>query len=340
MAAKMRSIMDGICGRARVQPTLKHRGWTAVLVGAGVVGLAAVVNSVLAVRAERREPPRGRFLTIDGVRLHYIEKGEGSVLVLLHGNGVMAGDFVQSGVFDLLSKNHRVIAFDRPGFGFSERPRTHVWTADVQAELLNRALLELKVQRAVIVGHSWGTLVAVAMALRNQANTAGLVLLSGYYFPGFRFDVVLGSSPAVPGWGDVLRYTLSPLVGRIMARLVYRKLFAPSPVPEGFASEFPLELAVRPSQIRASSADTALMIPGAASAADRYAELSVPVALMSGEADEIVDADAQSRRLHAALPQSTLCIVPNVGHMLHHTVPEKVVALIHDLAKATAPHAA
>ncbi len=86
------------------------------------------------------------------------------------------------------------------------------------------------------------------------------MLLSGYYFPSVRADVALGSWPAVPVLGDILRYTISPLLGRLTVPMVYRKLFAPSPVAERFASEFPLELAVRPSQIRASAAETALMI--------------------------------------------------------------------------------
>lgn len=233
-------------------------------VGAAVLAAAALTNYALARRAERRNPAEGKCITVDGVRLHYIERGTGPVIVLLHGNGTMARDFVLSGVFDLLAKDHRVIAFDRPGFGFSERPRGRIWTAEAQAALLHQALLGLDVRRPVVVGHSWGTLVALALALSDQTGTAGLVVLSGYYFPSARADVALASWPAVPVLGDILRYTISPLLGRLMAPVVYRKLFAPSPVSRRFANEFPLELAVRPSQIRASAAETALMIPGAA----------------------------------------------------------------------------
>src|SRR5439155_415703 len=80
-------------------------------------------------------------------------------------------------------QDHRVIAFDRPGFGHSERPRNRIWTAEAQADLLWRALCEIAVHRPVIVGHSWGALVAIAMALRDQADTAGLSLLSGLLLP-------------------------------------------------------------------------------------------------------------------------------------------------------------
>ena len=80
-----------------------------------VVALAAsaILNRVLAKKAERRNPPMGRFITVDGVRLHYVERGTGSSLVLLHGNGSMIQDFESSGLIDLAAKKYRVIAFDR-----------------------------------------------------------------------------------------------------------------------------------------------------------------------------------------------------------------------------------
>ena len=302
--------------------------------GAAVLAAAALTNHVLARRAERRNPPEGKFITVDGVRLHYIERGTGPAIVLLHGNGTMARDFVLSGVLDLLAKDHRVIAFDRPGFGFSERPRGRIWTAEAQAALLHEALLRLDVRRPVVVGHSWGTLVALSLALRDQADTAGLVLLSGYYFPSVRADAALGSWPAVPVLGDILRYTISPFLGRLMAPAVSRKLFAPAPVSRRFANEFPLELMVRPSQIRASAAETAMMVPAAASVARHYPELSIPVAIVAGLGDKIVDCDRQAGRLGAELPQSTLRKVPDAGHMIHHIVPEQVVAVILDVARA------
>ena len=112
-----------------------------------VVGLAAsaILNRVLAKKAERRNPPTGRFITIDGVRLHYVERGTGRPLVLLHGNGSMIQDFESSGLLDLAAKKYRVIAFDRPGFGHSDRPRSTVWTPEAQADLLNAALVKMGV---------------------------------------------------------------------------------------------------------------------------------------------------------------------------------------------------
>ena len=122
------------------------------LIGACALALGAAYVAYRARKAERDHPPAGRFLEVDGVKLHYFERGEGSPVVLLHGNGAIATDFEGSGLIDKLAARHRVIAFDRPGFGFSERPRKRIWSPRAQAALLARALAQLEVQPAVVVG--------------------------------------------------------------------------------------------------------------------------------------------------------------------------------------------
>ena len=165
--------------------------------------------------AEREYPPIGRFLDVDGVRLHYIEQGQGEPLLLIHGNGTLIQDFTINGLVDRLSKRYRVIVFDRPGYGYSERPR-QVWTPRAHATLFEHALQQLGVEHAIVLGHSWGTMVAVSLALQAPTLVRSLVLLSGYYFPTARMDVVLSSPNAIPGIGDALRHTLSPPLARLM----------------------------------------------------------------------------------------------------------------------------
>ena len=220
----------------------------AAAVTVGALAVTALITQLLANEAEYENPATGRFLEVNGVRLHCIERGTGKPLVLLHGNGSMIEDFESSGLIDLAAKNHRVIVFDRPGFGHSARPRNVIWTPDAQAELIEGALQQLGVSRALVLGHSWGASVAVALALKFPKLVSGLVLASGYYYPTLRPDVVAMSAPAVPLVGDVLRYTLSPLISRMMWPMMMRKIFGPRPVPAKFGS-FPKEMALRPSQI-------------------------------------------------------------------------------------------
>lgn len=313
----------------------RNPGITAAVGAIAALAGAAWFNGRRAEQAEVDNPPAGDFIEIDGVRLHYVVRGEGRPVVLLHGNGAMIQDWEASGVLDQAAARYRVIAFDRPGFGHSERPRTTVWTPAAQAALIHRALERLGVEQPVVVGHSWGTLVALAMALDFQQDIAALVLLSGYYFPTSRPDVIAFSGPAVPLLGDAMRATISPLVGRMASPLMAKTIFAPQPVPESFAG-FPMEMALRPSQIRAVAADTAMMVPAAAQLSARYAELTLPVVIAAGEGDLIVFFDDHAQRLHDAVLGSELRKITGAGHMIHYADPAGVIAAINRAAERSA----
>jgi pimeloyl-ACP methyl ester carboxylesterase len=304
-----------------------HPYSSAALVAAAALIASAIVNRRLAQKAERDNPPEGRFLGIDGVRLHYVERGAGEPVVLLHGNGSMVQDFESSGLMDRVAQTHRVVAFDRPGFGHSDRPRNRLWTAEAQAELLQRALEVLGIRRAIVLGHSWGASVAVALAIAHPDTVKGLVLASGYYYPTARADVLLLAGPAIPVLGDIARFTLSPMIGRLMWRKLLHKIFGPNPVPRKFAG-FPKEMALRPSQIRAAAEESALMIPQAMRLRRRYSGLRMPVVIVAGENDRIVDYGRQSARLHSELPHSELLCVARHGHMIHQTATEWVTHAI------------
>ena len=313
---------SGLIGWARSHP------YGAALATVGVtLAVSAMANVQLSKRAERQNPPAGRFVEVDGVRLHYIERGEGPPLVLLHGNGSMIQDFGSSGLVDLAASRHKVIVFDRPGFGHSTRPRQRVWTANAQADLLHTALARIGVSRAIVLGHSWGASVAVALALRHPQAVSGLVLASGYYYPSARGDMAVMAAPAVPLLGDLVRYTIAPIASRLMWPALMRKIFGPAPVPPKFRL-FPKEMAVRPSQIRAAAAESALLVPTAAATAADYAMLEMPVAIIAGAEDRLINPAKQSRRLHRQIAQSTFHEVPGSGHMVHQTDPRAVMSAI------------
>lgn len=321
---------------ARLAPgTSAGRKAAGIALGAALVaGATALYQREKARRAERRHPPLGRLLDIGGVELHVLERGRGNPpVVLLHGNGAMVEDFALSGVMDRAAARHRTIAFDRPGFGHSTRPRDRVWTPQAQAAVLLEGFARLGIERPVVLGHSWGTLVALALALDHPEAVRGLVLLSGYYFPTVRADVALFSPPAIPGVGDAIRYTVAPPLGRLIAPKVIRRMFEPAPVAPRFAEGFPVEMALRPWQIRAYAEDTAMMIAAAAALHGRYGELRMPVAILAGEGDRIADPRRQAERLHREVPGSSLALVPGEGHMLHHGAPDLVAAAIESVAR-------
>lgn len=300
-------------------------------VSAAVLAASWLVVRYKTAQAEREHPPTGKFITVDGVRLHYFSKGQGPTVVLLHGNGVIAQDFLHSGLFDQLAENHRVIAFDRPGFGYSERPRTTVWTPAAQARLIAAALEQLGVQQAVVLAHSWATLVAISMGLQQPQLVSGLVLASGYYYPSVRLDV-LSATPAIPLIGDLLSYTLSPLIGRLMWPAAVKLAFTPAAVPASFELMSPW-MSLRPTQLRAEAAETAMMIPSAAVLRKHYPELQMPVSLVVGEGDKIVDPEDNSLQLDQDLSDSDLTVLEGAGHMIQHLSQAALVSAVESVER-------
>jgi pimeloyl-ACP methyl ester carboxylesterase len=307
-------------------------------IGGAALALAATATYVQrrSARAERASPPLGRFISIDGVNLHYLDEGQGPPLVLLHGLGSMVEDFVLSGLVREAAKRYRVIAIDRPGHGHSARPRRLRYGAAAQADLVRKALQALDVHRPIVLGHSWGTLVAMALALDYPEVPRSLVLLSGLYFPSARLDAPILAPPAIPLIGDLLSRTLSPLAARAMLPGWIKLTFSPAPVPPAFAA-FPRELAVRPGQLRAVGEDALATLPATLRTVRRYGELKLPVVMVAGEGDRYVSTRAHSARLHRLLPQSRLLLSPHSGHMVHHSDLPLVLSAVDSAALPAGP---
>ncbi len=293
----------------------------AALIAGAAAGLALATWQD-ARAAEAARPAPGRFLTVDGVRLHLLDRGSGGpAVVMLHGNGSMVEELVSSGIVERVAAQRRVVVIDRPGLGRSERPRGRNWTLEAQAALVAGTIGRLGLGRPVVFGHSLGALVALALALDHPEAVGGLVLAGGYFFPTPRPDALAFAPVGMPGVGEVLRYTGSPHLMRVMAPGFIRGLFAPLPVAPRFAAEFPLPLALRPWTLRAVGEDTAGLVPAAGRISARLGGMRVPVSIVAGDGDEVLSTRKHSGRLHGELGGSRLVVVPGAGHMVHHAVP-------------------
>jgi pimeloyl-ACP methyl ester carboxylesterase len=296
------------------------------------LGAAAALASAAFVhhrawRAERAHPPIGRFVDVHGVRMHYLDRGEGTPLVMLHGQGSMLQELRLSGLYELAAARYRLIIPDRPGYGHSSRPRSRWWGPSAQAALLRSMLAQLGVERPVVFGHSFGALVALAFALEYPAAVRSVVLASGYYFPTPRIDTMIQAPPALPLVGDLMRHTVSPLLGRALWPWLLRWQFAPAPVPRYFQL-FPTWMALRPSQLRASAEEAALLVPSVARLQRLYGALEVPAVIVAGAHDRYVNPRRHSVELARRIPRSELLLSPRAGHMVHHSDPRRVLQAV------------
>lgn len=315
-------------------------GWLAplfVYAGAGLV-LADLYQRKKGRDAERADPPRGRFLAAGGARLHYVDIGRGRPVVLIHGIGTTLDDWFLAGVAGMLARGNRVVAVDRPGSGYASRPGGD-WSPERQADAIAVLLRRLGAEDAVVVGHSFGCLVALALAVRHPRAVHAAVLVAPPAAPGAPAFEMLAHVPEVPLLSGLARATVTPSAARALAPRVYERLFEPQPVTEAFRAGYPLDLVCRPAQLKAAEddargADAALvrLFPAAAA-------LPVPFAVVAGSGDAIFDPDRHARPL-AAILDAALAIVPAGGHMVHHSFPGAVVGVIRDALADRLPRSA
>ncbi|GGF55768.1 alpha/beta hydrolase [Azorhizobium oxalatiphilum] len=309
----------------------------ASLFAALILMLVVGANVGAGLLVEQAHPPIGRFIERSGVRLHYVEGGQGTPVVLLHGNGAMVEDMLSSGLMADASRRYHVFAFDRPGFGHSTRPGGQDWTPAEQARLLREALAGLGIRRAIIVGHSWGALVAATMALQEPQSVAGLVLVAGYFYPDPRPDVHMAELTSGAGVDVAANYTLIPALSWLLWPQVMDVVFGPEAVPAKFEG-FPRAMALRPWQLEAATEEVAMLPDATARNAELYGTLSMPVSIVVGTADRLIDPAAHSLPLHAQIKGSSLHLVAGGGHMVHQTATSTVMEAIDEVAQAASTH--
>jgi pimeloyl-ACP methyl ester carboxylesterase len=266
-----------------------------------------------------------KFVTVDEARLHFVIKGAGRPIVLIHGNPGSCQDWAR--LYGPLSSRYCGFAFDRPGHGHSDRPNHRPITVDVQAQMLHTALEALNVEQPILVGHSWGGALALAYALEFQDDVAGLVLLAPAAYESDDGVSFLTKLPALPIVGDLINFLFTPLLGASVVRGDLQKAFSPDPVPKHYLRQVLLEW-TRPKKVKWYSVDDALLNSSLPKFSPRYSDIRVPVVIITGDSDQIVPAEENAHRLYRALPQAELVVLEKTGHQIPFTRPGAVVAAI------------
>ncbi|WP_099823637.1 alpha/beta fold hydrolase [Oceaniglobus indicus] len=310
---------------------------------AALGGCGAYVDS-RADRAERAAeaefPPLGKFVTVNGQRVHYVEAGRGPDLILIHGASGSTRDF-SFDFIDRVKDRYRVIAFDRPGLGYTDRisdafsgaRNTAAETPQQQAAFLKAAADQLGVRRPVVLGHSYGGAVAMAWALDH--DPAAVVIVAGATEPwpgslGLLYGVTgsaLGGATVVP--------LITAFASETQVETALKGIFQPNPVPEGYLEYIGGPLTLRRETFRANARQVNSLRPHVVEMSARYPDLRLPLEIVHGLADDVVPAEIHSEVLVTQVPDANLVRVKDVGHMPHHVVPTIVTDAI-DRAAARA----
>lgn len=294
-------------------------------------------------QVERAYPPLGQFVRVHGARLHYVMRGEArpgvAPIVLVHGASGNLRDMMQT-LVPTLATQTQVIAFDRPGHGWSERTTLDdIQNPAVQARVIHDALKVLGIEKPVLLGHSWGGAVASAYALAYPQDLSGLLVMSGatHTWPGgvaWYHDVV---QTPVLGW--LFLHTLVVPVGQRMLEPGAGSNFKPNTPPADYTDKIALGLLLRAEEFAANSADSSHLKDYLAVQSKRYGEIHVPTIIITGNADYTVSPKLHSYALHREISGSELIKLKGVGHMPHYANTPIVVDALLRLVRGERPRA-
>lgn len=299
-----------------------------------VLGILCLVvwTRLIAAKAERLVPPTGKFITIDGCRTRYIEAGQGPPIVMVHGLGAQLHQF-QSTLFPDLARDFRVIALDRPGSGYSTRGYRASGRINEQADVVAGFITALGLEQPLLVGHSLGGAVSLAVAVNHPGLISGLALLA----PLTRHRETI--PPELAGlyirsrlkrW--LLAQTISVPIGLKYADMALAHIFAPQKPTRDYMTAGGGWLGLRPSTVYASGGDLVALEEDMPALQRRVGEISVPVGVMFGTADKVLDFKLDGVSMCERLPGVDFVAMDGLGHMLQFVAPAETADFVRGMA--------
>jgi pimeloyl-ACP methyl ester carboxylesterase len=309
-------------------------GWLVaiiVLTAALAIGYFAYATRRIAANAERMIPMTGSTVRVGGDTIRYVEEGEGRPIVFIHGLGGQLHHFTAP-LFAAMGPGYRLIAIDRAGSGYSTRVASGARLPE-QADVVAGFIDALQLDRPLVVGHSLGGAISLALALSHPRKIAGLALLAPLTHP---------IDPPPPEFaGLAIR---SPLLRRVLANTIAVPLalrhaqqtldfvFGPQKPTPDYAIAGGGLLGLRPSHFYAISTDFSAIEQDIAAQAARYGEIAVPVGILFGDRDRVLDHRQQGLAMQGRVEGLEVEILEGIGHMPQFVAAGKVADFVHRMA--------
>jgi len=297
------------------------------------LGGLVIFTAVIARRVETALPPRGQFVEVTGARIHYLDKGTGPPIVILHGLGGQMGNFTYA-LLERLTDEFRVILIDRPGSGYSTRAPGATGRLTEQAAIVAQFIHKLGLERPLLVGHSLGGAIALGVALDHPDVVKALALIAPLtHVP----KNVPAPFRALDIESDLLRrlvaWTVATPIGIRRGKAILDAIFSPEQAPADFPTRAGGILGLRPRSFYNTSTDMRAVNLDLWAMVGRYSSLQVPVRILYGTSDEVLSPQVHGEALKAKSSMVSLQLVSG-GHMLPITAPELTAKFIKAAARA------
>src|ERR1043166_5843531 len=270
------------------------------------------------------------FVTAGKTKLHYIERGQGRPVVMIHGNAGDLHDF-EYGTFDLLASSYRAIAFDLPGHGLSKEPRNAKGTIQEQAKILHQALTTMGVKDPILVGHSWGGAVALTYALLYPHEISALVLLAPAAYSDHHHDAPAAVLLHLPLFSDFCIAAFKPFLGHKLLRKSLQEAFSPDPLPDDYW-KYAAAVWLDRKRLKAFIKEDFMIDSSLEKLSSQYGRIQAPVVIVTGDSDLTLSPQQNAFRLHQAIVKSELIVIPHAGHEIPEVHPEVVLRAVRKAA--------
>ncbi len=277
--------------------------------------------------AEDTHPPLGKIIDIDGFRVHYTDIGTGPTLILLHGAGGNLRDFTFA-LADKLAQTNRVIAFDRPGHGYTDLLHHKGESPMEQADLLHKAAQVIGIEQALVCGYSFGGAVALAWALEQPAFVTGLLLIAPASHPWPGGVGLLFHSAAHRLTAPFVIPAIAAFAPKNIVDKTLSSVFRPRKPPKGYLDYVGAGLSLRAHSLIANARQVARLKPHVRAMAERYGSLQMPVEILHGLEDRSVYAAIHSEALARDIPHARYTPLPRIGHSPHHHAHDAILAAL------------
>jgi len=303
---------------------LSRRSFGLGLIAHGLTACDKVENYAIPTKlAEQNVPVTGKILNLNGLPVHgYIEGNGTQDIVFIHGAFGNLRDWVFA--TRTLSKfDRRFIYIDRPGFGYSERDKSK-WDAERQADQARAYLKKIKGKKPILVGHSWGALVAMSWAAKYPDEVKGVISVAGLNMPFSGISKLANDTGLINTAYELYFTNVASKVDRGSIKKFLSRMFRPQDIPEGYLDYIGSDLSRRLSTIKANKSDLSVT----SNALDRnfafYDHMEMPIEIIHGEKDFLLPFKSQAVAFKKVMPNSRLNILPTVGHMAHHFASKEI----------------